>query len=189
MKKQKIILLVFAVLAFIGLGIGYAALTDTLTLTATVSGTGVNADDNDVQDSAAFDIQWVSHETPVITGNTATRDKLITFESPLPNIGEDTAEFTVSNLCVKGDAVQVVFNIKNTSEYAANLALKIDETAKANATANNVEISATLGTATLAAGASTTVTVNVELLETLFSGTYTCQIPITIVATAQDPQA
>ena len=56
MKNRKSILVVFAILALLCLGIGYAVLTDSIDLTTTLDGQG---SDTKVEDESLFCISWI----------------------------------------------------------------------------------------------------------------------------------
>lgn len=185
MKKQKIILLVFAVLAFIGLGIGYAALTDTLSLTATVSGTGVN--DTDISDSEAFDIVWTAREPQETQVAAATRPTLTGIATLDPN-DDDVATISVEGMLLKGDTVVFVFDIENTSEYTANLELipEMDGEVALQLENASVKVTPVLANTTLAADGITTLTVTIELQETQFAAFNINEIKYSIIATAAE---
>lgn len=185
MKKQKIILLVFAVLTFICLGIGYAALTDTLSLSATVSGTGVN--DNDITDSKIFDIVWTAREPEETQVSAETRPTLLGTAS-LDQSDSDIATISVEGMLLKGDKVVFVFDIQNTSTYTANLELnsETDSQVASQLSLANVTVDAELTKKTLAAGESTTLTIIVELGKTQFSAFNISDIKYEITATASE---
>ena len=90
MRKEKIILSIFAAIALICLGIGYAALTDTLTGTASFTGTGVNAN-GDVNGDGVVDengeIHGREHDLPY-------RDRMSNFIRKVKGLGDLGPEFT-----------------------------------------------------------------------------------------------
>ena len=169
MRKEKIILSIFAVIALICLGIGYAALTDTLTATATASGVSVNdtngdgvvdEDDEDIIDETVFNVQWKS-AVAAKDGGERTSNQLA-FTDPVIAGDKNSFTFTVSNMMLKGDTVTVTAVIENTSEYDAKIALT-------HPTADGVvAVTATGDGATVAAGGELEVTITLTLVETLF---------------------
>ena len=117
MKNKKILLFIFAILAFLGLGIGYAALTDTLTLTGTVTGSGVNDIDNDVSNAEAFQLKWVNYNVVSATHN-GTIDGLADIDVDV-EISSDGSVMTISinNMALAGDSVGIDLTFKNDSDY------------------------------------------------------------------------
>ena len=169
MRKEKIILSIFAVIALVCLGIGYAALTDTLTATATASGVSVNdtngdgvvdENDEDIIDETVFNVQWKS-AVAAKDGGERTSNQLA-FTDPVIAGDKNSFTFTVSNMMLKGDTVTVTAVIENTSEYDAKIALTLP-------TADGVvAVTATGDGATVAAGGELEVTITLTLVETLF---------------------
>ena len=109
MKKRNTTIFAFLLLAAVGMGVGYAALTDTLSLSATVSGTGVN--DNDITDSKIFDIVWTAREPEETQVSAETRPTLLGTAS-LDQSDSDIATISVEGMLLKGDKVVFVFDIK-----------------------------------------------------------------------------
>lgn len=169
MRKEKIILSIFAVLALICLGVGYAALTDTLTATATASGVSVNdtngdgvvdENDEDIIDETVFNVQWKSAVATKDGGERTSNQLAVT--DPVIAGDKNSFTFTVSNMMLKGDTVTVTAVIENTSDYDAKIALTLP-------TADGVvAVTATGDGATVAAHDELEVTITLSLVETLF---------------------
>lgn len=190
MRKEKIILSIFAVIALVCLGIGYAALTDTLTATATASGVSVNdtngdgvvdEDDEDIIDETVFNVQWKSAVAAKDGGERTSNQLAVT--DPVIAGDKNSFTFTVSNMMLKGDTVTVTAVIENTSEYAAKIALTLP-------TADGVvAVTATGDGATVAAGGELEVTITLSLVETLFDANHALktakEYKVSFEATAQ----
>lgn len=117
MKNKKILLFIFAILAFLGLGIGYAALTDTLTLTGTVNGSGVNEIDNDVSNAEAFQLKWINYNVVSATHN-GTIDGLADIEVDVEISGDGSViTISINNMALAGDSVGLDLTFKNDSDY------------------------------------------------------------------------
>lgn len=121
MKNRKNVLIVFAVLAILCLGIGYAALVDELNLSGTVE---ASSSDSEIIDETVFDVDWGT-VTPTIVkaGNEANID----IDARVTSEPNDTALLEVSGLSVAGDKVKVVYEIVNNSQVY-NASLKLDDT-------------------------------------------------------------
>lgn len=114
MKNRKNVLIVFAVLAILCLGIGYAALTDKLVMTGTIT-TGQAS----VEEEARFDIDWVEFGEPsMINGN-------VSFVPGAIDNDADTASFTISGFAAKGDSLWVLASFKNVSPDELNAAVTL----------------------------------------------------------------
>ena len=195
MKNRKCILVVFAVLALLCLGIGYAALSDTLTLNLTINGDGSANNDfvtnEDEENEDKFNIVWTAAVTDLEyydgdnTHPTLRGDKDVvtaTFDSD-----NDTATFTVDKLGEKGDGAFARYTVKNESalEITATIIASIEalagnhdviidfyfEVSQEDETANG-ELVATVDATdnhkvTLPQGAQVTLVVKATLNETL----------------------
>lgn len=114
MKNNKFILFIFALLAFLGLGIGYAALTDTLTLNGTVSGTGVSGTDVESPDEQIFNFDWVEDSITVDIVQDGEREKNITVDY---TFDDDILTVTIKNFAIKGENVTITIDAINNSTY------------------------------------------------------------------------
>lgn len=123
MKNRKSILVVFAILALLCLGIGYAALSDTLVMTGTVLADGSG---NKIEEESRFDVDWEKFADPsTIVGNT-------TFEAGTIDDENDTVTFTVSGFTTKGDTIWVhAYFINNSPE---NLTANVTSTLEVSGT-------------------------------------------------------
>ena len=115
MKKRRIVIVSFLLIAVLTMGIGYAALTDNLFIKgeATLSTTSAQTNfDEDVYFSAADVV--VSHGT-----NTSTPDS-----ASVGSTDKDSVTFYVKSLGNKDEDVQFIFTIKNDStEFDAKITL------------------------------------------------------------------
>ena len=195
MRKEKIILSIFAAIALICLGIGYAALTDTLTGTASFTGTGVNAngdvngdgvvDENDnIESEEVFDVDWTS-VTPALTDGERAQLKLT--ETTVIDNDADTLTIAVSNMFLKGDKAVFTCVVTNNSEYDADVTLESSASADHAKVEWSVLINGATAPVVIAAGQTATVVISVELTETLFDATENLDVTysVKLVATAQ----
>lgn len=148
MKNRKTVVVAFMLCAVMLLGVGYAALTDVLDITG-------SADVNQSAAEEAFneDVHFsgaVANET----GNTAS----------LNADNNDKASFSANTLKGKGDKATFTFTIVNEGDVDA----KVTPSISSNTNQAYFSISSDWAGATkdLAAGASLSYTVTVELLET-----------------------
>lgn len=126
MKNRKSILVVFAVLALLCLGIGYAALTDTLGINGTAEGN--SSEGADYVDETLFDIEWDStvNPTAVVSG---PEGSLLSATAAYDgtDAAENNARITINDMIVKNETVVATFTIKNASseDYIAELSANI----------------------------------------------------------------
>ena len=108
MKKRRIVILAFILVAAITLGIGYAALTDTLTIIG-------NAHIDFAAAGSTFDgnIKFTAAEATSSTGTGTTSD--------VASFTADDATFTANKLAVKGEQSVFTFTITNESNVAAQV--------------------------------------------------------------------
>ena len=182
MKNRKNVLIVFAILAILCLGIGYAALTDTLTLTGTVKGDAFNE-----ENEALFDVDWVG--TPDVT-----KSDNVTATAQIINSANDTASITVSDMKIKDQEVRIVFQVKNVicpDGYKASVEVVDGNTNKENLTisagfAASEEATSFNNTTTLTKSATTYFIVTIKLDKTLATDAdkVNCTLNYTLKATA-----
>lgn len=151
MKNKKTFVGVALLLAVLMLGIGYAALTNiTLNITGTATGT---------PDGSNFVVKFSDDASKIVVDKTkANGNASVVAEKT----GDLSAKLEVSNLTSKGESVTVTYTIENNSkDLGAELVLD-----PAGVKDSNFEITAVLGSDSIAKGESTTVTVTATLLVT-----------------------
>ena len=150
MKKRRTLIISLLLVAALALGIGYAALTDVLEINGSADvyqAAAEEAFNEDVYFSAA-----VANED----GNVASVDAN----------DNDMASFTAKTLKGKGDKVTFTFTIKNDGDVAALVTPTFASDGNTNPEYFAVSSDWAGQPRTLAAGASDTYTVTVELLKT-----------------------
>lgn len=180
MKNRKNVLIVFAVLAILCLGIGYAALSDTLVINGTISGNSRN-NSGSVVDEEQFDLQWTG--TPTATPalpegeDAATYNNLHAAASYTDPNGDAT--ITVENMSIKGQTVVATFEIKNVdiNGYMACLTADIEIEDNSylicsyvfveDANDSNCALNADGSSAVIKAGATVKIQVTIVMNETL----------------------
>lgn len=201
MKNRKNVLIVFAVLAILCLGIGYAALTDSLQLTGTIKG---GASDADIVNPEEFNILWVSGTTEDSSNVALDRGGKALTSAANADDAEGTATLTISNMFVAGDKVVATYVFENEElsddpelQYDANINIAFTGYAQQDGPVINweVKIGGNVVTDTivdnqgldfvLENGAQATLVVTVQLLDTLISGDYTWEISFDITAEAK----
>ena len=161
MKKKRTFLVVALLVAALSLAVGYAAITKNLEVTGSASAT--TNDDN-------FKVRFTG--TPETSDGSKVTAKVT---------GELAATINVSDLTTTGDTVTATYEIENYSaELGASLAVGTIE----NSNKDYFEVTASLGAASIAAGAKTTLTVTVKLLKTpVENQTTDITVPVTATAT------
>ena len=162
-RKKNIKLIIFALIAVLTLGIGYAAISN-ITLTINGSG-GVNVDSNN------FLVKFMneSPNLPIIDGsptNTVT-------------VTDNThASFDISTLSTAGDSVTATLTVKNISNgIGAEISLALT-----NSNPTYFKVTEHLTDNKLQAGDSATVTVTVEMLKTVITTDATTTITASLIA-------
>lgn len=155
MKKRKTALLAFLLLATVGLGVGYAALSDELSITGTANASAKDAN---------FDIDLALN-----SGSSHSGKATVTVAAD----DADTATITLdgSKFQTKGDAVTVTFDVTNNSlsdDLTAYLSANVykGDTGTTAWTSEYFTIDATLGSTSIAVEGTTTLTVTVTLIKT-----------------------
>lgn len=165
MKNRKTVVVAFLLAAVMLLGVGYAALTDVLDITGSADvnqSAAEEAFNEDVHFSAAVANQ---------SGNTAS----------INTDNNDKASFTANTLKGKGDKATFTYTITNAGDVDAKVTPSISS--NTNPTFFKYYSDWDGETKDLAAGASITYTVTIELLETpteTISGS--CIIELTAVS-------
>jgi len=165
MRNRKTVVAAFLLIAVMMLGVGYAALTDVLDITG-------SADINQSAAEEAFneDIHF-SNAVANEAGNTASIN---------PD-NNDKASFTANTLKGKGDKATFTYTIVNDGDLDAVITPSISS--NTNTTYFKIYSDWNGADTELAAGASVTYTVTIELLETpteTISGS--CIIELTAVS-------
>ena len=111
MKKRNTTIFAFLLLAAVGMGVGYAALTDNLTLNGTVGANKTVADtqwDEDIYFSAASIKSQTDGSVATLTHNIGTNT--------------DALILDLSGMTLKGETVVIQVTVKNDNvDYDANL--------------------------------------------------------------------
>ena len=188
MKNKRLLIFVFTVLAIIGLGVGYAALTDTLTISSTVG--FLNIKDDVITDSNAMVVEWMGIHTERIKvvsqgEREAGKEVKHNASNALINADKDTITgLTIENMCVKGDKVIITYNFKNlaTSEFASRVTVSLKINGETVATEGTYDdkfsYSAKVGpsgtgtadSVDLSPNGTGAFTLTIEMTETLFEG-------------------
>lgn len=150
MKKRRSLIISLLLVAALCLGIGYAALTDVLDING-------SADVNQSAAEEAFDADiYFTGAVANETGNSASVDAA----------DNDMANFTAATLKGQGDKVTFTFTIKNASDVAAVVTPSLAADGNTNTEYFKVTSDWNATARTLAAGATDTYTITVELLKT-----------------------
>lgn len=122
MKNRKRMLVIFLVIAAMLIGVGYAAVTNVL----------------DIQGSATVDIKHANdafNEDVYFTGVKNAEGNFVTtidanaglkYTANINTNNNDKAQFTVTGLEEKDDSTTITYQIKNDSDYEANVTLKTE---------------------------------------------------------------
>ena len=164
MKKRRIIILAFMLIAVMVVGIGFAAYSTTLTINGT---TAVSAEALEFTE----DVQFVS----VTTSNEA-------FGRATTN--GQTATFTVDGMTAYNDRVQFTYTIMNNSDFDVNIEISTHPTP---ASPSKCTVTTALSANTIPAGESITATVTVVLNETVTEAIAPINWTIEYTATSVDP--
>lgn len=165
MKKRRIIILAFMLIAVMVVGIGFAAYSTTLAIHGT---TAVSAEAIDFTE----DVQFVS----------ATSDNEA-FGTASPGDGQ-TATFEVNGMTAYNDRVTFTYTIKNSSTYDVNIAITTHPTP---ASPSKCSVTTMLSSDTITAGGTITATVIVVLNENVTEAIAPINWTIEYTATSVDP--
>lgn len=150
MKKRRTLIIPLLLVAALALGIGYAALTDVLDINGT-------ADVNQAAAEEAFDLDvYFSNAKANEDGNVAS----------VVASDNDMASFTASTLKGQGDKATFTFTITNDSDLDAVVTPTLAADGNSNTEYFSIVSDWNGQPKNLAAGASETYTVTVELLQT-----------------------
>ena len=166
-RKKKLSLFIFTLIAFIVLGVGYAAINN---INLIINGTGsVTATQSN------FDVRFLDidgHRPSINPGSPNT-------VSVIDNI---TATFDVSTLSKKGDIATATIDVKNNSNgIGARIGLNLT-----NSNDTYFKVTEHIADSELQAGDITTVTVTIEMLKTPVSNTETTTIRAELTASPID---
>ncbi|MBQ5473411.1 MAG: hypothetical protein IIT65_01685 [Lachnospiraceae bacterium] len=162
-KKRSLSIFIFALIAFIVLGVGYAAINN---INLIINGTGsVTATQSN------FDVRFldVDGHRPTITPGSPNTVSVI---------DNTTASFDVSTLSKKGDTATATIDVKNNSNgVGARIGLNLT-----NSNDTYFKVTEHIADTELQAGDITTVTVTVEMLKTPVSADEVTNITATLTA-------
>ncbi len=187
MKKRRNVLFAFVIVALLAIGFGYAALTDSLVINGTATGSGAGdptePGSGNETDEDLFDIQWVAGTANATATPAAGSTSVVSATATIDNVNEP-ATLTVKNMAVKGDKVVATYQFKLVecpAGYDAKLEVKLNEP-KAK---DMVDATAVLDAYTVALDGTVTVTVTVELNQTLISDTDSLDYALTVEIVAE----
>ena len=177
MKNRKNVLIVFAVLAILCLGIGYAALTDSLTFGGTIEADGSASTS---EDENLFDIQYVAGTLNATPTHAVAGKSYITAEGVIDDVNYNVS-YHVENLATVGDKANFTVDVQNVKcesgfagkikyEITNNIATTYPEYFKVTVaweeiTGNDVTISG--DEVTLVEGQVVRLSVTIELIKTV----------------------
>ena len=164
MKKRRIIILAFMLIAVMVVGIGFAAYSTTLTIHGT---TAVSAEALEFTN----DVQFVSASSDNEAFGTATANG-------------QTATFTVNGMTAYNDRVTFTYTIKNSSTYDVNIAITTHPTP---ASPSKCSVTTMLSSDTITAGGTITATVIVVLNENVTEAIDPINWTIEYTATSIEP--
>ena len=166
-RKKQISIFIFVLIAFIVLGVGYAAINN---INLIINGTGsVTATQSN------FDVRFldVDGHRPAITPGSPNTVSVI---------DNTTATFDVSTLSKKGDTATATIDVKNNSNgVGARIGLNLT-----NSNDTYFKVTEHIADIELQAGDITTVTVTIEMLKTPVSADETTSISATLTASPID---
>ena len=175
MKKRNTTIFAFLLLAAVGMGVGYAALSDEVKLGGEI---GVIKDDDAWEANIHFD------SSVQLTGKGS-----VTYSADTESNPNDVAQITISGMDTKNEELEFVLKIvnQNTDYDAAITASTVNKTFGPYTKDTDFNIDVALSDTTIPAGGSIDVTVTVKLLvqptENL-SATFN----VTYTAAAVDPR-
>ncbi len=190
MKNRKRMLVIFLVIAAMLIGVGYAAVTNVL----------------DIQGSATVDIKHANdafNEDVYFTGvknaegnfvSTIDANAGLKYTANINTNNNDKAQFTVTGLEEKDDTTTITYQIKNDSDYEANVTLKT----VTNTNPADFNFSYYFGTdttsesATIPANGTVEVSVVVSIarqLTDIASGSFILELNVTADAPEADTEA
>ena len=166
-RKKSLSMFLFVLIAFIVLGVGYAAINN---INLIINGTGsVTATQSN------FDVRFldVDGHRPAITPGSPNTVSVI---------DNTTATFDVSTLSKKGDTATATIDVKNESNgVGARIGLNLT-----NSNDTYFKVTEHIADSELQAGDITTVTITIEMLKTPVSADETTSISATLTASPID---
>ena len=169
MKKKNSMVTLVVLVAILVLGVGYAVVT------------GVNLTISGNASTVSSDLKVRFTGTPVGACNGCKRESETENPATVTATKTDdlTATIKVENLEEVGDTATATYTIEN---YESDLSANLVVGTITNSKNTFFQVTATLGNATIASGASTTVTVTVKLIKspiTAEDSSTTITVPIT----------
>lgn len=184
MKNKKSVLICFAILALLCLGIGFASLVDNLTINANVN---ITASDADYEDENVFEIYFIDQ---TYTGSAGVT---VTFNPNAVSNTQDASSFSVAGLNVKDETVTITYKV-GILDLPANYdaTLSIDKSVLTNSALDAASVTTSVSldktkltdTYTNDASQFATITIVITLNETLVGNAITFNDVITVKATA-----
>ena len=115
MKKRRLAIVAFLLIAVLTVAVGYAALNDTLYVSGTAKASSAEADE-----AFDVDVHFDAENAPTGEGYTVTIK-----EDDLGDVN-DLAVVGVTGLINEGDDITIVIPIVNESQYDATLAVSVE---------------------------------------------------------------
>lgn len=166
MKSNGKIVALAVVLAALTIGVGYAAIqTINLTVNGTASATA---------NSGNFVVEF--------TGTPVTDDHSV---ATINSSDKTKGEITVSGLTAKGDSSTTTFTISNES---ADLSADLVASTVTNSNSDYFKVTTSVTPGNIAAGATATMTIKVELIKTPIDEDPSTTIETKVTATPVQPQ-
>ncbi len=173
-NKKSLTIALFALVAVVVLGVGYAAIT---AINLTISGNATATPDQE-NFTVKFDNTGTTSytETPISTGTAVPYNNVAIIDTDL------TAHFNTQNLTAEGDKATVIYTVKNTSpDLKADITVSVSNS---NSTYFSVtkEFGNSSDSITLNPGAVTTLKLEVTVLKTPITADQTSTVVATLNA-------
>ncbi|MBO5879204.1 MAG: hypothetical protein J6Q68_01460 [Clostridia bacterium] len=188
MKKRRLAVVAFMLIAVLTIGVGYAALTDLLTIRGSVE---INSSTANV----AFD-EKIYFETAEITKGVSKDSGAAIYDSAAVTNDPDIANFTANTLADSHSELIFTYTVKNDSDHAAAITVEANMAGQeganpSNSNANYFDIKYVIGdganNVVAADGGTITVTITVTLKDGVTpptSGSVTASYVLELTATS-----
>ncbi len=170
MKNRRTAIIAFLLCACLAIGAGYATVSDNLVVNGQGNVKAATADDFNL------DIYFTGTPTKTTTGTSGEADEVAI--DPADN---DTATMTINSLKTVGEVATFTFDIHNAGTETNSAATLL--ATKTVGDPSLFEVMCTLGTHSLAPGATTTLTVTVRLLRVPAADIADSAVSVTVEAT------
>lgn len=188
-NQKAITIVLFALIAVIVLGIGYATIQ---TVNLTISGNATASPDqsnftvkflNDLDNDDESDPRNIEYEEQLVTGTVVYTNNKPYSTRPVVIDSDLTAHFNTQQLSVAGEKAVATYRVKNTSpDLSANLNVVCSST-NTEYFQTTCRLGNGLSSESLVSGAVTTVTVEVTVLKTPLTDNQSSTISTVVTAT------